>query len=138
MRQLLRIFILLAAGPVLTACSLPSWLQPIKLEVQQGNFVTQEMVAKLKPGMTKSQVRFALGTPLLSDPFHKDRWDYVFSLSQGGDLIQRRIVTVVFVDDKLQRVEGDVVAAQLSAEGVGETAKPPPERPATLSPESKK
>jgi outer membrane protein assembly factor BamE len=114
---------------LLAACTAPNWLQPYKVEVQQGNFVTQEMIAKLKPGMTKSQVRFALGTPLLADPFHKDRWDYVFSLSAGGDLIQKRMVTVVFVDDKLQRVEGDVVAA--TSEPGGQVSKLPEEQPAT-------
>ena len=60
--------------PLLSAC----FLKPYKIDVQQGNFLDQEMVAKLKPGMTRSQVRFLLGTPLIADPFHPDRWDYVY------------------------------------------------------------
>jgi len=96
---------------IVPACSAPSWLSPYKIEVQQGNFVTQEMVARLKPGMTRSQVRFALGTPLLADIFHQDRWDYVYVLNRGGRVTEKRTVTVVFVDDKLYRVEGDVVSA---------------------------
>jgi len=92
-------------------CSAPSWLSPHKIEVQQGNFVSQEMVSRLKPGMSKSQVRFALGTPLLTDAFHADRWDYVYLLQKGGKVREKRTVTVVFVDDKLQRLEGDVVGA---------------------------
>jgi outer membrane protein assembly factor BamE len=93
------------------ACSPPDWLTPYRIEIHQGNYVTQEMVAKLRPGMTRSQVRFALGTPLLTDPFHEDRWDYIYVLEQNEKIVQRRVLTVIFVEDKLQRVEGDVVAA---------------------------
>ena len=53
-------------------------LTPYRIDIQQGNFVSQEMVAQLKPGMSKDQVRFVLGTPLLADIFHGDRWDYVY------------------------------------------------------------
>src|SRR5215475_3026894 len=61
-------------------------LTPYRMDVQQGNVVTQEMVEKLKPGMTPSQVRFILGTPLVVDAFHKDRWDYVYRFTRGGNL----------------------------------------------------
>jgi len=88
---------------------LPS-LQPYKIEIQQGNYVTQDMIAKLKPGMTRSQVRFALGTPLIVDPFRTDRWDYVYMLQKQGSLVEQRQVTVVFKGDALDRIEGDVVA----------------------------
>ena len=53
-------------------------VKPYRIEIQQGNFISQDMVAQLKPGMSKEQVRLALGTPLLNDIFHADRWDYVF------------------------------------------------------------
>lgn len=86
-------------------------LSPYKAEIQQGNAVSQEMLGKLKPGMTPSQVRYILGTPLLVDPFHKDRWDYVHSLAKGGNQLERRRVTVVFENDRLKAIEGDVVAA---------------------------
>ncbi|MBI4205047.1 MAG: outer membrane protein assembly factor BamE [Betaproteobacteria bacterium] len=85
-------------------------LTPYKIDVQQGNYVNQEMVAKLKPGMTRSQVRFILGTPLVVDPFRTDRWDYVYVLKKGGELMEQRRIAVIFEDDKLKRIEGDVVA----------------------------
>src|SRR5574341_1629252 len=129
MRVLIRVAALLGLGLLLASCASPSWLRPHSTEVQQGNFVTQEMISKLKPGMSKSQVRFALGTPLLTDPFHQDRWDYVYVLRQGGDVVQKRTITVVFAEDKLQRVEGDVVAAAPKA-GEAEGEKPPREQSA--------
>src|SRR4029077_1639733 len=87
-------------------------LTPYKMDVQQGNVVTQEMVGKLKPGMTPSQVRFILGTPLVVDASHKDRWDYVYRFSRGGTLQESRRIVIVFQDDKLARIEGDVVPAK--------------------------
>ena len=87
-------------------------LQPYKIDIQQGNYVTQDMIAKLKPGMSRSQVRFALGTPLLVDPFRTDRWDYVYTYQKQGKLTEQRTVTVVFRGEQLDRIEGDVVAAK--------------------------
>ncbi len=82
-----------------------------KIDVQQGNIITQEMLAMLEPGIDKAKVRFIMGTPLLMDAFHQDRWDYVYSLQKrGGDRVQRR-VALFFADDRLQRVEGDVKPA---------------------------
>lgn len=79
-----------------------------RIDIPQGNIITQEMLDQLKPGMSKSQVRFLLGTPLLVDVFHQDRWDYLYSYQPGGkDRLQRR-VSVFFSDDKLTRLEGDV------------------------------
>jgi len=86
-------------------------LSPHKIDIQQGNYVTQDMVARLKPGMSKSQVRFALGTPLVIDPFHNDRWDYVYVLNKRGRLVEQRRIVVHFSDDKLTRIDGDVVPA---------------------------
>jgi len=85
---------------------------PYRIEIQQGNFISQEMVAQLKPGMSKEQVRLALGTPLLNDIFHADRWDYVFWRERaGGGKREQRKLTVFFEDGKLTRLDGDVVAA---------------------------
>ena len=100
---------------------LPS-LQPYKIDIQQGNYVTQDMVAKLKPGMTRSQVRFALGTPLIVDPFRTDRWDYVYMLHRQGDLVEQRQVTVVFKGDVLDRIQGDVVAGPAAPAGASSAA----------------
>lgn len=95
----------------LAACSFTNPLQPYKIDVQQGNVVTQEMVSKLKVGMTKSQVRYVLGTPLLMDIFHANRWDYVYRYVKAGRLTEERRLTLFFDGDKLQRVTGDVVPA---------------------------
>jgi outer membrane protein assembly factor BamE len=90
-----------------------SRLTPYRVDVQQGNFISREMVDQLKEsmkhkeGVTREQVRFALGTPLLTDMFHADRWDYYFRLKKGrGELISSR-VTVFFNDNRLVRIEGD-------------------------------
>lgn len=85
--------------------SVPSVLY--RIDVQQGNVITQEMVDKLKPGMSRSQVRFILGTALIDDVFHKDRWDYVYRLVQHGNLVDEYKLTVFFEDDKLVRTNGD-------------------------------
>jgi|SRR5262245_17868274 len=96
---------IVVAALLLSACNL---LAPYRAEVQQGNVVTQDMIAKLQPGMTRSQVRFALGTPLLVDPFRQDRWDYVYMLMKQGEVKERRRIVVVFKDDRLVALEGDV------------------------------
>lgn len=98
-----------------TGCG--SWSNPIdkispyRIDIQQGNALTQDMVDKLKPGMTPAQVRFVLGTPLVVDPFHKDRWDYVYRLEKAGKLVEHRRITVVFENERLKGLEGDVAAA---------------------------
>ncbi len=112
---------------LLAGCSkvpmLPT-LKAHKIDVQQGNYVTQDMVAKLKPGMTRSQVRFALGTPLIVDPFRSDRWDYFYMMHKAGELTEQRLVTVVFRGDVLDRIEGDVVTGAPGA-AADAAAKPP-------------
>jgi len=86
---------------------------PYRIDVPQGNFVSREMVAQLQEGMqqpdgvSREQVRFVLGTPLLTDIFHADRWDYIFRLKKGsGEIISSR-VTVFFQGNRLSRIEGD-------------------------------
>ncbi len=79
---------------------------PYRIDVQQGNFISQEMVNQLKPGMTEDQVRFVLGTPLLTDIFHADRWDYVFRLEKGNGDVFRSHVIVHFKDKRMDRVDG--------------------------------
>lgn len=82
------------------------FLRPYRPDVQQGNFVSREMVAQLKPGMTQDQVTFLLGTPLLNDIFHADRWDYAFRLQKGNGEITTSRVTVYFQDGLVTRYEG--------------------------------
>ena len=112
--RMLRIAFLAAAAALLAgACSSPPRIPgvtPYRMEIQQGNFVNQEMVARLEPGMSKEQVRGILGTPLLADIFHADRWDYLYSReTQDGKREERRLV-VYFQDGRLSRLDGDVVA----------------------------
>lgn len=100
--------------PLIAACSstpeITKYLTPYKIDVRQGNMVTQEMVAQLKPGLNRDQVRFILGTPLVTDMFHADRWDYIYRFQPGRGEAQQRVLTVHFQDNVLVRVAGDVVA----------------------------
>ena len=81
-------------------------LSPYRADIQQGNFVSQEMMAQLKVGMTQDQVRFLMGTPLLTDMFHNERWDYLFRLQKGNGEILTSRVTVFFKDARVARYEG--------------------------------
>ena len=104
------------AALLLTSCGsvgIPTMgLKPYRMEIQQGNFVSQEMVSRLKPGMSQDQVRFVLGTPLITDSFHADRWDYVFRRQRvNSNELEHRKITVLFENGKLKRVEGDVTPA---------------------------
>lgn len=108
-------------------------LTPYRIDIQQGNYVTQDMLDKVKPGMSKAQVRFALGTPLIVDAFHSDRWDYVYELKKKGRIVEHRRMVVQFADDKLVRIEGDVAPAMpgtagktdVSLTGSADPAPPP-------------
>jgi outer membrane protein assembly factor BamE len=102
--------VLLVLPLAVAACGVP--LTPHRIEIQQGNYVTPDMVAQLKPGMTRDQVRFVLGTPLVSDIFHADRWEYVFARRRANSReTERHRISVFFQDNKLQRVEGDLAPA---------------------------
>ncbi|HEY1225813.1 MAG TPA: outer membrane protein assembly factor BamE [Ramlibacter sp.] len=79
---------------------------PYRPDIQQGNFVSQEMLGQLKVGQTRDQVKFILGTPLLTDAFHADRWDYPFYLARGNGELTTSRVTVYFKDNLLAKVDG--------------------------------
>jgi len=85
---------------------------PYKVEIVQGNFVSKEQVAALKPGMTRQQVREILGTSLLSDVFHANRWDYVFTIRRQGVEAQQRRLTVFFNGEVLDHFEGDPMPSE--------------------------
>jgi outer membrane protein assembly factor BamE len=87
-----------------------SLLTPYRVDVRQGNYVSQDMVAQLKPGLTRDQVRFILGTPLITDMFHGERWDYVYRMQPGRGDVEQRHLAVFFSDGKLARLGGDVAA----------------------------
>jgi outer membrane protein assembly factor BamE len=82
-----------------------------RLNIPQGNEVTQDQVAKLKPGQTQAQVQHLLGSPLLKDPFHTHRWDYIYTIAKGGKLLVEKKFTVFFEKGLLVRWEGEVLPA---------------------------
>lgn len=86
-----------------------------RIEIQQGNVVTQEMVDKLKPDMTKAQVRFVMGTPLIVDTFRDNRWDYFYILHDKGKLVDKQKLTIFFEEDRLTYIE-NYSAADADAE----------------------
>lgn len=109
----------LAVVAALTGCStvssvLPSvrgadsflgLMTPYRMDIVQGNVVTKEQAALVKPGMSRAQVRDILGSPMLADPFHADRWDYPFTIRRTGTAPQRRSVVAYFNADRLERLE---------------------------------
>jgi outer membrane protein assembly factor BamE len=80
-------------------------ITPYRIDVMQGNVITKELAANVKPGMTREQVRDLLGSPLLTSTFHADRWDYVFTMRRQGVAPQRRSVVAFFKGDALERLE---------------------------------
>lgn len=124
---------ILALVLLLPACSyIPMAPSVYKIDIQQGNVVTPEMLARIKPGMTKSQVRFALGTPLITDAFHANRWDYAYRYQKAGKLTEQRHVTAIFENDLLLRLEGDLPpAATEKPEQPAEQAAPAAAKPET-------
>ena len=102
----------LAAGILLTGCeslqrtdSFMGLITPYRIDIVQGNAITREQASRVKPGMSRLQVRDIMGTPLVADPFHAQRWDYVFSLRRPGTDAQRRSVVVLFEGDAVKSVE---------------------------------
>jgi outer membrane protein assembly factor BamE len=103
---------LLAAGlcVLLSSCgSVTSFSFPgvYRIDIPQGNIITQEMVDQLRPGLTKRQVTFILGTPLLRDTFDQDRWDYLYSFQPGGGERAQEVLTVHFENNVLTSISGD-------------------------------
>ena len=92
----------------LSACSA---ITPYTLPIQQGVVLEQSMLSRLKPGMTRNQVGLTLGTPLLTDPYHADRWDYVYYTRIRGDVGEWRRLYLTFKEDRLATIEGDVTTA---------------------------
>lgn len=111
-------------------------LKPYRMEVVQGNVVTQEVMAQIQPGLGRTQVRDILGTPLLADIFHGDRWDYVFTIARQGVPAQQRRVSVFFKNDVVERFEADPLPTErefvASIERENKKSKP---APADLTPE---
>jgi outer membrane protein assembly factor BamE len=108
-------------------------IKPYRIEIQQGNFISQEMVSRLKLGMSKDQVRYILGTPLIADSFHAERWDYVFRRQRvNSNELEHRKLAVFFEDGKLKRIEGDVTPAALSDTTAVKAAEAQPVMPPSM------
>ena len=108
---------------ILGGCSLSQLKLPelkiprvYKLSVQQGNVITQEMVDRLKPGMTRNQVEFVMGKPVLADPFKQDQWVYIYTLEVPDYFIQNFKMVLTFEDDTLATITGDYLPQDAAAE----------------------
>lgn len=121
MRPTLVTTVLAAAALLTAACStydntsrkVANAITPYRINIVQGNFVSREAAAQLREGMTRDQVKFLLGTPLLTDVFHGNRWDYVFSFRRGNTpVVQQRRYTVFFDNDKLVKFGGDELPSE--------------------------
>lgn len=111
MATLRKLFLVYIVSLLLTACSVSDLPFLYRPDRQQGTIITQKKVAQLKPGMSRKQVEFLLGTPTLKDPFHPNRWDYVYELIPGdGSAVKRTKLSVFFSDDKLVGARGAYVA----------------------------
>jgi outer membrane protein assembly factor BamE len=95
-------------------------VKPFKMDIQQGNVVTSKMLLQLRPGMTKSQVKFIMGSPLIVDSFHKNRWDYFYQLRQAGKIVEQRRVILDFENELLTKVRGDVVPQGTAGAATGD------------------
>lgn len=102
-RSLCASVLLIALG----GCSNLEFPWVYRLQIDQGNIITQDMVNQLKPGMTRDQVKFVMGSPLIVDPFHQDRWDYVYTLRDPKGKVTRHSLTVRFTNDTLSGLSGD-------------------------------
>lgn len=120
--QSTRYALLLVAFTLLGGCSfrMPN-LGVYKIDIPQGNIVTQEMVDKLQPGMNKRQVRFVMGSPLILDTFEPERWDYLRSMEEGRKKRTQQRISLYFENDLLVRMEGDL------APGGAKTETPSPQ-----------
>ena len=96
---------LAGCGSLQSSDSFLGVITPYRVDIVQGNAVTKEQLALIKPGLTRLQVRDLLGTPLISDPFHAERWDYLFTLRRPGTEPQRRSVTVLFEGERVKAVD---------------------------------
>lgn len=100
----------------LAGCSFPG---VYKIDIQQGNVVSQDMIDQLRPGMTRRQVRFIMGNPLITDTFHANRWDYLYSLQPGGGARQQERISLVFDgSDQLVGLSGDFIPGQSRDEAI--------------------
>lgn len=120
LNRALCILVFCAASASLSGCGFPG---VYKIDIQQGNVVTQEMVDQLRPGMTTRQVRFIMGTPLIQDTFEPNRWDYLYSMQSGHNPREQERISLMFENDRLVGLAGDFVPGTSRDEAImGNTA----------------
>ena len=110
----MRMLLIALAITCITACGAVGFPGVYRIDVEQGNIVDQELADQLLPGMSKRQVRFILGTPLVEDPFNQNRWDYKYSRRNGLEVLDEAVLTVLFEDDSLKEVRGDYIPASFT------------------------
>jgi len=120
----MRILLIALAITCLSACSFVGFPGVYKIDVEQGNIVTQEMADQLKPGMSRRQVRFIMGTPLIEDTFNQDRWDYPYVKRNGLNVLSESLLTVEFEGDSLVTVRGDYLPPAWSDQSSTEDEQP--------------
>lgn len=125
----MRILLLCLAITCVSACGFVGFPGIYRINVEQGNIVTQEMVDKLKPGMSRRQVRFILGTPLVEDTFDQNRWDYLYVKRNGTEVLDKSRLTVEFEGDALVSVSGDLLPHDWSAPKSPATQRSPEAEP---------
>jgi len=134
-------FLLLSLGgceSLRTTDSLFGVITPYRIDIVQGNVVTKEQLAALKVGMPKVQVRDVLGTPLLTDPFHGDRWDYIFTIRRPGAELQRRSVILRFDGETLKSIDAPELPSEKEFVAAISSHKETPQPKLELSEEERK
>lgn len=101
-----RPLIITCLSGLLGACSIGNWSLVHRIDVQQGNVISQDALNQLTPGMTRRQVQYIMGSPMIADTFHHNRWDYVYLMEPGHGPVTERHVTLLFQDDKLASISG--------------------------------
>lgn len=129
MQKPLQLLVLVTNLAMLSGCA--NWEFPwvYRLNVDQGNIITQDKVNQLKPGMSREQVRFVMGSPLLTDTFHDERWDYLYSLRDRDGNLTEQHLSVFFANERLARISGNFMpqggtAVPPAAQDIREPASP--------------
>lgn len=117
-------FILIAISAVLLSFGGCSSLSPYKMEIRQGNYISPEMRNKIKVGMSRQQVVSVLGSPLVSDVFHANRWDYIYRFEEKGRLAEQQRLTLYFDGDFVKRIDDSQAAENKAAENKAAESKP--------------
>ncbi len=110
-----RIILALGIILILSACTSFRFPGVHRITIQQGNVVTQKMINQLKPGMTKGQIKFILGNPIVDDSFDRQRWDYIYTIQIGASPVLRKTLALYFVKDRLSYFEGHFIPTEEAA-----------------------